>query len=61
MGEGKLGDACDFGPDCASELCISPLAGGKGYCSATCNAPADCGINWQCAAVSGGAGKYCQR
>ncbi len=61
LGDGKLGDSCVYGIDCASELCIAPGSGGQGYCSATCNVPSDCGVNWQCAGLPGAAGKFCQR
>lgn len=61
LGDGKLGESCVYSIDCTSELCLSPASGGKGYCSATCNVPSDCGVNWQCAPVEGAAGKYCQR
>lgn len=57
FGEAKLGDSCALGADCASGLCFT--GGGVGYCSATCNVPADCGLNWQCAPVAGSVGKFC--
>jgi hypothetical protein len=60
-GNKKLGDSCTESIDCASTLCLTPSAGGVGYCSAACNAPADCGLSWSCAPVNGATGKYCQK
>jgi hypothetical protein len=54
-GPGRLGSACELGPDCASSICV------RGRCAERCGAATDCpaGPEWTCALVPG-KGTLCQ-
>ncbi len=61
MGEKRIGETCTYSLDCESNLCLTVGTATLGYCTGQCTIPAECPATWNCSAVGGASGKFCQR